>query len=718
MKYRKRALSILLALTMILTFMPAMAFAETVEGISLYYRSGDTTNHKSTDGSINMLTGTSTERPSKMFATNKSVLWYELNTTSSIKNVTWSTSDAEVVAFDAKGNSTATSKGTAGTGYLQARCVKIYARGAGNANITVEYTNETGTFSDSVNVIVKDPVDPTSIGALNDINIKVGETIQLTPPSITPDNAEYKQAIWIAPNTLVTNNQKAFTGKEVGNGKYSYKITKYNGDVLSVEANIVVSEAEKKIRIGNTGYDSLEAAFTEAKAGDTIQVDEQEINITSPIAVNNVNGLITIEGGKHTSDGQGASSYTETPTINGNAFDISGQGTRLKFTNVSFNNSNGNVMTISSDGVVTLNDDLVNGNVHLNGGSISIGTRNTFNGDITADGTDTVQISRGDFGDVTYRKGSNKVLLDVNTLINGKIFGDSSPSDKKIVKITFSAKNGAWNDGTTKDQYVTLIGDKDDVLSLDNKQIPTVGGKPDEGFVEGSWDKVPSADVVIRKDTTYTYTYKDELVVAKEAAIAELDSVNMNRYSGDEKDAVEKAVSDGKVAINEATTIDAVNAALSNAKEEIAKQKTNRKKAEEKIDSLEKAKADSDKTAADTKAELDALKKSVEDEKNIEVKYAPAKVKLTKAVRGKNRITVSFRKVKKKVAGYQIRLTNTRDGKKTYITVKKSSKKTIKKTVRNLYGNTKYKVNVRAFNKVKGKRVYGKWSNTKTVKVR
>ena len=51
-------------------------------------------------------------------------------------------------------------------------------------------------------------------------------------------------------------------------------------------------------------------------------------------------------------------------------------------------------------------------------------------------------------------------------------------------------------------------------------------------------------------------------------------------------------------------------------------------------------------------------------------------------------------------------------------TVKKSSKKTIKKTVKNLYGNTKYKVNVRAFNKVKGKRVYGKWSNTKTVKVR
>ena len=250
MRYRKRALSMLLALTMILVLMPAMAFADTTEGISLYYRSGDTTDHKSTEGSINLFTGTSTEKPFMMGVANKSVVWYELNTTSSSKKVSWSTSDAGIVAFDANGKDKTTSNGTAGTGYLQARCVKIYARGAGNASITVEYTNENGTFSDSVNVTVKDPVDPESIDELNDINIKVGETIALTPPSIRPDNAEYKQAKWtVANSTLVVNNQKEFTGKSVGNSTYSYEITKYNGQTNRLLISLSLKQKKRFVSV-------------------------------------------------------------------------------------------------------------------------------------------------------------------------------------------------------------------------------------------------------------------------------------------------------------------------------------------------------------------------------------------------------------------------------------------------------------------------------------
>lgn len=541
MRYRKRALLVLLALTMTFLFIPVMAFADTTEGISLYYRSGDTTDHKSTDGSINLFTGTSTEKPMKMGVANKSVVWYELNTTSSSKEVTWSTSDAGVVAFDASGKNTITSKGTAGTGYLQARCVKIYARGAGNASITVEYTNENGTFSDSVNVIVKDPVDPNSIGALNDINIKVGETIALTPPSITPENAEYKQAVWTVTNSsLVSNNQKEFTGKKAGTSTYSYTITKYNGAKISATANITISEAEKKIRIGDKGYDTLEAAFGEAKAGDTIQIDEHEINIDSPIAVS-VDGTIRVSGGETSSDDGGSVIYTGTPTIKGNIFTVTGSKTQLVLNNICFKNEPGYVMSISDGAQVTLNEGSVTGNAALsNGGKLSISGSNVFTGDVTTTDEGERTIKRNDFGDVTITKGGNKVLTNVNNKITGNILGDALPS--KIIKVTFKVISGAWNDGTSTDEYATLTGGQDDELKLSAANIPSAGEKPlDNTYMAGSWDTEPNTETEITRDTIYTYTYikKDAAVVKNDPAAKSL------KYNGSAQELVTAGKAEG-----------------------------------------------------------------------------------------------------------------------------------------------------------------------------
>ena len=59
---------------------------------------------------------------------------------------------------------------------------------------------------------------------------------------------------------------------------------------------------------------------------------------------------------------------------------------------------------------------------------------------------------------------------------------------------------------------------------------------------------------------------------AKKNANAELDAIDQTRYIEPEKKAVSRATSDGKATINTATGIDAVNAALSDAKEKIAKQ--------------------------------------------------------------------------------------------------------------------------------------------------
>ena len=77
-------------------------------------------------------------------------------------------------------------------------------------------------------------------------------------------------------------------------------------------------------------------------------------------------------------------------------------------------------------------------------------------------------------------------------------------------EVTFKVENGAWDDETTADKTVTLTGHEGDTLKLSANQIPAVGGEPNDGYKEGSWDVVPSADTEITKNTTYTYTYSEE----------------------------------------------------------------------------------------------------------------------------------------------------------------------------------------------------------------
>ena len=75
--------------------------------------------------------------------------------------------------------------------------------------------------------------------------------------------------------------------------------------------------------------------------------------------------------------------------------------------------------------------------------------------------------------------------------------------------MTFKVKNGAWNDGATKDKTVTLsrYDNEDKALVLQAGDIPAVGNKPNKNYKAGSWDVTPSTETAIAKDTTYTYTY-------------------------------------------------------------------------------------------------------------------------------------------------------------------------------------------------------------------
>lgn len=81
---------------------------------------------------------------------------------------------------------------------------------------------------------------------------------------------------------------------------------------------------------------------------------------------------------------------------------------------------------------------------------------------------------------------------------------------------------------------------------------------------------------------------------------------------------------------------------------------------------------------------------------------------------GKRKMTVSFWSVSD-ADGYQIRYSTNKKFKKAVKLVKtKSTRKTIKKLKR----RKKYYVQIRAYKKVQGKTVYGKWSAKKSAKIK
>jgi len=97
----------------------------------------------------------------------------------------------------------------------------------------------------------------------------------------------------------------------------------------------------------------------------------------------------------------------------------------------------------------------------------------------------------------------------------------------------------------------------------------------------------------------------DPLEEAKEEAKAELEDIDTSKYSGDEKTAVEAAISKALEDIEAAESVDAVDEALSTAQTAIAAQKTNVQKAED-----AETVANDAKTAADTAAATAAESKA------------------------------------------------------------------------------------------------------------
>ena len=95
----------------------------------------------------------------------------------------------------------------------------------------------------------------------------------------------------------------------------------------------------------------------------------------------------------------------------------------------------------------------------------------------------------------------------------------------------------------------------------------------------------------------------------------------------------------------------------------------------------------------------------------------PAKVKINKVKANKKSIVVYWN-TKSNVSGYEIQTATDKSfkkNKKTYTVAKKS---TNKRTIKKLKSKKKYYVRVRAYKNVNGKKIYGKWSDVKSVKVK
>ena len=178
----------------------------------------------------------------------------------------------------------------------------------------------------------------------------------------------------------------------------------------------------------------------------------------------------------------------------------------------------------------------------------------------------------------------------------------------------------------------------------------------------------------------------EELAEAKTTAKAALDNLlagkNEADYDAEDWTALTKAMSDGKDAIDAATTIDGVNEAKSAAENAVSAIKTKKQKAAEKAEEIKKQKA--------------AAKK-----------YKVAGLKVTSKSR---KFTLTWKKTKG-ASGYQIQYR--KKGAKKFSSLKTTK---LKINTKKLKKGKKYQFRVRTYTKVNGTKVYGKWTIFKTAK--
>ncbi len=183
-------------------------------------------------------------------------------------------------------------------------------------------------------------------------------------------------------------------------------------------------------------------------------------------------------------------------TINNEVF-VNNTGTFLKTSGATANNING---TVTDACAVSFN---------ANGGSGSMLPQAVQQNTSTALSACTFTRNDGTFAGWSTTANGNVIQYAEGANVN-------TDSDLTLYAlwnltytVTFKVVNGAWDNGATADQTVTLSRpyDEDLALVLAANQIPAVGNAPGNGYTAGSWDVAPSTATVINEDKIYTYTY-------------------------------------------------------------------------------------------------------------------------------------------------------------------------------------------------------------------
>ncbi len=127
--------------------------------------------------------------------------------------------------------------------------------------------------------------------------------------------------------------------------------------------------------------------------------------------------------------------------------------------------------------------------------------------------------------------------------------GSSGLGDAPAAKqITFKVDNGKWDDGTTEDQVITVVGNN--AIRLIEAFIPAVGNKPDENYLAGSWNNDP-LKTDLTGDTVFMYAYAKTKKTKLTITVKELSFV----YDGEPKGYDGVVLSDPEK-IREAVSVD------------------------------------------------------------------------------------------------------------------------------------------------------------------
>ena len=175
------------------------------------------------------------------------------------KYVTWSSDNTSVATVDKYGIVTAVSLGT--------------------ANITVTATNDTPETTDDKTATCVVTVAPLSVERVSPnvaaTTLFVGDTETLTA-AVEPANATDQTVTWSSSDESVATVDAYGVVTAVAAGEATITATATNGEFESKTATVTVSVLASagtyQASVGTDGYETLKAAITAAKAGDTVKL--------------------------------------------------------------------------------------------------------------------------------------------------------------------------------------------------------------------------------------------------------------------------------------------------------------------------------------------------------------------------------------------------------------------------------------------------------------